>query len=46
MTLAEIRAELRSDQPQTAASVITDEAFRARRAALWRRLDELVRSTS
>jgi len=42
MTLAELEAELRRYTPGTQAEVVELEEHRARRQALWRRLDQLV----
>jgi hypothetical protein len=41
MTLEAVQAELAAYQPGTRAEVIAVEAYMARRARLWRRLDEL-----
>jgi hypothetical protein len=44
MTLAEVQSELRAYQPLTAADVKADRPWKASRAALWRRFDQLVKS--
>jgi hypothetical protein len=41
MTKAEVMVELQSYNPKTAADVIEDPAFIARRSALWKQLDRL-----
>ncbi len=42
MTRQELEAELRSYEPATEFGVVRTEAHMARRARLWRRLDELL----
>lgn len=41
MTRAEVMVELQAYKPKTAADVIEDPAFFARRSALWKQLDRL-----
>jgi hypothetical protein len=42
MSLEAVRAELTAYQPATSSSVVTIEAYMARRARLWARLDHLL----
>jgi hypothetical protein len=46
MTLAEVKAELRSYQPAAAENVIAAEEHLARRQQLWRLLDALLKAAA